>query len=1291
MAFTPRVIADQIANEVVANQQSAANDYLAANLPPGQLASIPANSGAQSLGLLMQRIQEAAILEHVPGYCGTTPDDPSTVGKDFPVPSFIVQVDGSGAYVDLWWKKGPATTDWTTLGGGSTWPIIHVDPTAGLGLAKPIYTIVWQGTIAGVEPSEPVAAWIKTGMLDTDWEQLWPNSGGGGGLTITTDYDVDFSSLVSTGPLLNGAHTIDGHSWLVENNTNDAKTTLSIIASEGLHVGTNISDGTRTFDGAFRGSVVLTCPLTSFSSRLVETEFKEVWVWARIIRNSADGLSGGHNAGVRFGLETSGAPTNPFTRVNVIANPDSNPYSIPSTHLFAQGDVNIQGREWFVNAPALTGLSDGDPVHSADDVMVLRLAETSASFYTGVYSGGWPNRSSLTLRGKMEMSSFATGSSYFGTPAAKIGPCDGAHWNLMIGCQGLGCLNGIMSRLKIERLPLESSGGGGGGGGGGSGTATALATTGANVTVDTSAPPTAGQVLKATSPTSATWQDEEGGGSGTATALATTGANVVVNTASPPSAGQVLRATSATAADWETLSASSVGADPAGAAADVTTASIGAVPTTRTVAGHALSSNVTISAADVGAIATSAAGAANGVAQLDSSGLVPVAQLPALSAIDSTARTAAAAAQTTANAAVVANTAITPGTGTKVTYDGKGLVTGSTSATAADVGAVPTTRTVNSKALSANITLSASDVGADAAGAAAAITLSGLGGIPTTQKGAANGVATLDAGTLIPAAQLPGGTTSVAGALKIGTSAGTAYDGAAGAALASSVGSSTAQLAGILYPTGWPVDSTGAKLVTFSYSATTRKITITANVGSSFDIWSNGVKTTVSSPFVSAAHDATEGGWFFSFDGTNWAWSQTSWNLYSVRAVAFVYWSSVGTTGTAFYECHWERDLGWHLNHHGSDGTVLLSGGTLGNYALNTGTDGSIQFSIASTVIMDEDLQYTLAAKAAGAGFTVWTRSGASGYWQWATGQSLPFLYGTYPQRNYFNGATWTMADINGSGGGNYGTFYVIATPAIDSTHRFIIIPGQTQYSSASAAQGETFSSLSLGTLPFQEFVPIAQVVFQARHTFGGTASAEFISVTALTGPRGSVTSSAGPFAHNALSGIQGGAVGDYQHITSAQVTAFIQAGTDATSALAEIASIAPGGTISQWNHGIEFSGASDVNTTSTPKVGKTAKVDINIYVGYTTFTLRTVAYVANSGSTGYVYLYNITDAETVGTPIAVTATVPTEYTFAFSVGSSAGNMKNTSGGKIYEGRYYISSPGASDLIVVGSIELRVT
>jgi len=49
-------------------------------------------------------------------------------------------------------------------------------------------------------------------------------------------------------------------------------------------------------------------------------------------------------------------------------------------------------------------------------------------------------------------------------------------------------------------------------GGGGGGAADALATTGADVDVSASAPPTTGQVLTATSATTATWQTPSGGG-----------------------------------------------------------------------------------------------------------------------------------------------------------------------------------------------------------------------------------------------------------------------------------------------------------------------------------------------------------------------------------------------------------------------------------------------------------------------------------------------------------------------------------------------------------------------------------------------------------------------------------------------------------------------------------------------------------------------------------------------------------------------------------------------------------
>ena len=52
------------------------------------------------------------------------------------------------------------------------------------------------------------------------------------------------------------------------------------------------------------------------------------------------------------------------------------------------------------------------------------------------------------------------------------------------------------------------------------------------------------------------------------------------------------------------------------------------VPTSRTINSKALSSDITLSASDVSAVATSAVGVASGVASLDSNGLVPNSQLP---------------------------------------------------------------------------------------------------------------------------------------------------------------------------------------------------------------------------------------------------------------------------------------------------------------------------------------------------------------------------------------------------------------------------------------------------------------------------------------------------------------------------------------------------------------------------------------------------------------------------------------------------------------------------------------
>lgn len=126
------------------------------------------------------------------------------------------------------------------------------------------------------------------------------------------------------------------------------------------------------------------------------------------------------------------------------------------------------------------------------------------------------------------------------------------------------------------------------------------------------------------------------------------------------------------------------------------------VPKTRTVAGKALSSNITLAASDVGAVPTSRtinSKALTGNITLSAAdvGAVPVAR---------TVNNKALSSNITLSAADVSAVPTTR------TVNSKAL-SADISLTASDVGAVPTSRTVNGKALSANVTLASSDIGDD--------------------------------------------------------------------------------------------------------------------------------------------------------------------------------------------------------------------------------------------------------------------------------------------------------------------------------------------------------------------------------------------------------------------------------------------------------------------------------------------------------------------------------------------------------------------------------------------------
>lgn len=174
----------------------------------------------------------------------------------------------------------------------------------------------------------------------------------------------------------------------------------------------------------------------------------------------------------------------------------------------------------------------------------------------------------------------------------------------------------------------------------------------------------------------------------------------------------------------------------------LTATDVGAVPTTRKVNNKALSQDITLSASDVGAIPASQKGTANGVAELDANGKVPSSQLPSyvddvleydkLSSFPSTGETGKIYVALDTNktyrwsgssyveispSIALGETASTAYRGDrgKIAYDHSQTTGNPHGTTPADIGAVPTTRKINGKSLTADVSLSATDVGAAAA------------------------------------------------------------------------------------------------------------------------------------------------------------------------------------------------------------------------------------------------------------------------------------------------------------------------------------------------------------------------------------------------------------------------------------------------------------------------------------------------------------------------------------------------------------------------------------------------
>jgi len=272
-------------------------------------------------------------------------------------------------------------------------------------------------------------------------------------------------------------------------------------------------------------------------------------------------------------------------------------------------------------------------------------------------------------------------------------------------------------------------------------------------------------------------------------------------------------------------------------------------------------------------------------------------------------------------------------------------------------------------------------------------------------------------------------------------------------------------------PTGW-VDPSA---VTVTYDKTARTITLTGTL----DYYWYGVKKTLTSPWTSSAHSASNGDYYlYSTDGITFAWSSSVWLFNYAMVAKAVYGAS---DKFALREPHGMMPWQVHKALHSKLGAWLDSGGliTAGTYAENTATDAATTPGWDAAVIFDEDNPTTIPAWAQGTYTTL--RIGASSAPTYDTAATFPFRSsGSYVLIN----DPLTGAEAAGTNN-QYVNVYTLLVPvtadAADSQkYRTLFLQPQATFGTLAAAQSENPYGLSLGTL--RSTLP--ELVFNCRVTY---------------------------------------------------------------------------------------------------------------------------------------------------------------------------------------------------------------
>lgn len=229
-----------------------------------------------------------------------------------------------------------------------------------------------------------------------------------------------------------------------------------------------------------------------------------------------------------------------------------------------------------------------------------------------------------------------------------------------------------------------------------------------------------------------------------------------------------------------------------------------------------------------------------------------------------------------------------------------------------------------------------------------------------------------------------------------------------------------------------------------SYSAATRKITLTHASGKVQYLWRNQL-VELTSPWESDAHTADTNSWFlYSTDGANFTWSTTPWNFYDIQVVRACY---TGSTHVGLAEVHGLMPWQDHQQAHDTTKTYRRSGGAVSGVVTGSTTAADRRPLIALTVVKDEDLITNNPALNTNSYTTIGLTGATPGTLVVATGAAdIVPLSGNQPYYNQNNAGTWQQTLLPNN---SHMNVWVVAVPVTDDTgsqsYRYCFLQGQNQ------------------------------------------------------------------------------------------------------------------------------------------------------------------------------------------------------------------------------------------------------